>query len=83
MLEAVVLIHGIWMTGADMLVLRKRVRDCGYHAYIFRYASITRTIDDNAKKLQTFVEQLKENKVHFVAHSLGGVVLFHYSNFGW
>ncbi len=80
MLEAVVLIHGIWMTGADMLVLRKRIHDCGYQSYIFRYSSITKTIDDNAKKLQSFVDRLDEDKIHFVVHSLGGVVLFHYLN---
>ena len=80
MLEAVVLIHGIWMTGADMLLLGKRMTDCGYSSHVFHYQSVNKSPSLNAEKLEQFVAKLKEPKVNFVAHSLGGVVLLNYLN---
>ncbi len=80
MLETVVLIHGIWMTGADMLLLGKRVNDCGYSSHIFHYQSVDKSPALNAEYLAKFVTKLKEPKVHFVSHSLGGVVLLNYLN---
>ena len=68
------------MTGADMALLRWRLRRCGFRAVQFRYPSIRASVSDNAARLQRFVQRLPGDEVHFVAHSLGGLVvrrLFH------
>ncbi len=76
--ETVVLVHGIWMTGADMFWLRRRVQRCGYHTVQFRYYSLRATVEENAARLHALVRELAAVRVHFVAHSLGGLVVLRY-----
>jgi pimeloyl-ACP methyl ester carboxylesterase len=76
----VVLVHGLWMSGAEMFLLRRRLRRCGYRVFQFRYRTVTRDISENARRLQNFLTRVPGSQVHFVAHSLGGLVvrqLFH------
>lgn len=75
MTQAVVLVHGLWMRGPDMLLLRYRLRRCGFVTYQFSYPSRRCTVDEDARLLQRFVARLPETTVHFVAHSLGGLVV--------
>lgn len=72
---SVVLIHGIWMTGVDMLILKLRLRSAGFDPYVFRYPSLRRAPAQNAERLRVFVEGVPGDVVHFVGHSLGGLVL--------
>ncbi|MBN2492890.1 MAG: alpha/beta hydrolase [Planctomycetes bacterium] len=75
--EAVVLIHGLWMNGLDQLVLARRLRARGYSCIRFRYRSVRRTPAANAEALEAFVKSHRLTHAHFVAHSLGGIVLLH------
>lgn len=75
--ESVVLVHGIWMTGVDMLVLKLRLRAAGYDTHVFRYPSLSRDPATNATHLRSFVGEVPGDVVHFVGHSLGGIVLLH------
>ena len=77
MTEAVVLVHGIWMTGLDLLVLRSRLRGAGYAATIARYASLRRPPRESARRVRETVESLDADVVHLVGHSLGGLVILH------
>jgi pimeloyl-ACP methyl ester carboxylesterase len=77
--EAVVLIHGLWLNGVDMSLLRHRLKK-DFVTYQFSYNSVTGNPAENAEKLQHFLSTIEENTIHFVAHSLGGLVvryLFH------
>lgn len=68
------------MTGADMILLRHRVGRCGFITELFRYRSVRATVRTNAARLQHFLTTLDADVVHFVGHSLGGLVirrLFH------
>ena len=76
----VVLVHGLWMSGAEMFLLRRRLHRCGYRVYQFRYRTVAHNISENAHRLQKFLDRIPGSQVHFVAHSLGGLVvrqLFH------
>ena len=76
----VVLVHGLWMSGAEMFLLRKRLRGCGYRVFQFRYRTVACDISENARRLNKFLTRIPGSQVHFVAHSLGGLVvrqLFH------
>lgn len=75
--ETVVFVHGVWMTGAEMSVLRHRVRDCGYRVVQFRYPSVRRTPRENARALNAFLRRIDAPVIHLVAHSLGGIVVLH------
>lgn len=71
----VVFLHGIWMTGLDMAVLRRRVRACGFTTRQFSYPSVRATPRENAAQLQRWLAGVEGGTVHFVAHSLGGLVV--------
>jgi len=75
MREVVVFVHGIWLGGWEMAVLRRRVQACGFPVHQFHYASLRRTPRQNAARLHTFIQTLDADVVHLVAHSLGGLVL--------
>lgn len=75
--ETVILVHGIWMNGFDMILLRKRLDDAGYDTRRFSYHSIRATPVENALALQTFSENSKSPVIHYVCHSLGGLVVRH------
>lgn len=77
MREAVVLVHGIWMTGLDLIPLRHRLRRDGFGAAIFRYPSLLRPPAANAALLADHLASLDADRVHLVGHSLGGLVLLH------
>ena len=73
----VVLVHGLWMTGLEMLPLQRRLERCGSPCRRFRYASARRSVRENAQRLHAFVQALGARRVHFVTHSLGGLVVHH------
>ncbi|MCW9013241.1 MAG: alpha/beta fold hydrolase [Gammaproteobacteria bacterium] len=77
MREAVVLVHGIWMNGAEMWRLRQRLRQAGFDCYQFKYASFKKSPEENAELLNSFVQSIDARVIHFVCHSLGGIVLLH------
>lgn len=77
MREAVVFVHGIWMTGAEMVLLRRRLSQCGFDCFNFRYQSLRRSPRENAISLNKFLQTIQADTVHLVAHSLGGIVLLH------
>lgn len=77
MREVVVFIHGIWMPGLELALLRRRVRACGYATHQFHYHSLLRTPAANAEQLNDFLKTVDAEVIHLVAHSLGGIVLTH------
>lgn len=79
-MDSIVLVHGLWMKGPEMFLLRRRLRKAGFRVYQFRYRSVARDLGENARQLNAFVQKVDAKTVHFVAHSLGGLVvrrLFH------
>lgn len=77
MREAVVLVPGVWMGSWTMAYMRRYLRTCDYSAYAFGYPSLRYTPRKNARLLDAYVKQMDADIVHFVAHSLGGIVVMH------
>lgn len=71
---AVVLVHGLWAAPWMLAVLRARLRDEGFAVHAFRYASVRAPLDSTARTFARFLENIRADAVHIVAHSLGGVV---------
>lgn len=67
-----VLIHGLWMNGMEMTLLRWRLHAAGYRTARFRYRSMGQTIGENASRFIEFIETQRPR--YIVAHSLGGLV---------
>ncbi|NNE38674.1 MAG: alpha/beta hydrolase [Gammaproteobacteria bacterium] len=75
--ETVVLVHGLWMNGMDMSLMARRISRQGYQAIHFRYNSLTRSPRENAMLLHDQVKQIETPVIHFICHSLGGLVVRH------
>ncbi|MDY6980435.1 MAG: alpha/beta hydrolase [Pseudomonadota bacterium] len=75
--DVVVLIHGIWMTSLELRLLGRRLQKCGFDCRYFRYPSLRRTPRQNAARLRRYLQSVQAERVHLVAHSLGGIVLAH------
>jgi len=77
--EAVVYVHGLWMSGGESLLLRRRLsREFGMDVHPFRYATATSTMTEITSRLQGFVRNLQASRLHFVGHSLGGLVIYRF-----
>lgn len=73
--EAVVLVHGLWMTGWVLYLQKRRLERCGFRTYLFSYSTITKDIEHNARQLARFIEGLRESRIHLIGHSLGGLLI--------
>lgn len=76
----VLLLHGIWMNGLEMALLRRRLSRNGFQVERFTYSSVSRTLRESATALDRHIRDVGHPCLHLVAHSLGGLVvlnLFH------
>ena len=70
-----IVVHGLWMTGAVFAVQRAQLARHGYRASAFSYPSTRLALDEIASRLAHAVTALQASRVHLVAHSLGGLVV--------
>lgn len=74
---AVVLVHGLYMNGWDMALFRRRLKAAGFIPYQFVYRSMMHSPAENAVYLNDFIKTIRAPTLHFIGHSLGGIVLRH------
>jgi pimeloyl-ACP methyl ester carboxylesterase len=77
--EPVVLVHGLWMNGAEFGVLRHRLQARhGYDAHVFPYTSMHGDALEIGAELAEFARQCAAGaeRVHVVGHSLGGAIAY-------
>lgn len=73
---AVVYVHGLWLTGHEAFILRRRLeKERGYAWRTFAYASTLLSMDEIADALDAFIATLDAPCVHLLGHSLGGIVI--------
>jgi len=70
-----VIVHGLWMTGHEMHLVRRRLRRAGYRTYRFSYSSVSKPLEWNVNRLLSFIRQLPEGELNLVGHSFGGVMI--------
>ncbi|GMR08070.1 MAG: hypothetical protein BMS9Abin26_1075 [Gammaproteobacteria bacterium] len=58
-----------------MLWLRRHVGKCGFICHQFHYPTVRNTLASNALLLSQFVDAIDAETLHFVGHSLGGLVI--------
>lgn len=79
MKTAAVFVHGLWLTGAESALLRRRLgARFGFECHSFSYRTVGREMNEVTADLAAFVDGLEAEQVHFVGHSLGGLVLYRY-----
>ena len=72
--EAVLLVHGLWMHGLAMGLIKRRLSADGYSVSAYSYPSMRLTLSENVERLARYCESLPHERLHFVAHSMGGLV---------
>lgn len=75
MVETVVFIHGLYMTGVEFGLLRRRVEGAGFATRLYHYHSLLRSVDENAMLLADHLKGVEAERLHLVGHSLGGLVI--------
>jgi pimeloyl-ACP methyl ester carboxylesterase len=76
---ALVYVHGLWMTGVESLLLRRRLqRDHGYRVHLFHYPSVHAPMAVHTASLHRALSSIDAPNLHLVGHSLGGLVILRY-----
>ena len=70
----VIVVHGLWLTGGAMTVLRSRFAHMGYQTRSFSYPSVHHDLSHNAAQLFAFIRSVVAQRIHIVGHSMGGLL---------
>jgi pimeloyl-ACP methyl ester carboxylesterase len=75
MAPTVILVHGLWMGEFELSALRHRLTTLGFNAIAFTYPSVRGTMTEHVARLREFAAKQETDALHFVGHSLGGLVV--------
>jgi pimeloyl-ACP methyl ester carboxylesterase len=76
MADAVVYVHGLWLSGHEAFLLGRRIeKERGFQWHTFNYASTLLTMAEIGAALNTFIGEVEAPRVHLVGHSLGGLAI--------
>ncbi|MGJ8673941.1 MAG: esterase/lipase family protein [Rubritalea sp.] len=80
--ELVIFMHGLWRSYRSMGPVVQAVTKAGYSTLNIPYPSFKESLEELVGRLHKTVEQERGNysKIHFVTHSLGGVIIRNYLN---
>ena len=70
-----VLVHGLWVHGVLMELQRRYLARMDFDAVSYSYPSVRATLTENAGRLALFSRTLAAPCIHWVGHSLGGLVI--------
>jgi pimeloyl-ACP methyl ester carboxylesterase len=71
-----ILVHGLWMQGFALTVIRRRLEADGtVRAQLFSYPTIVGSMGDHVRRLIDYARAQEVERLHFVGHSLGGLVI--------
>lgn len=79
--ESVVVVHGLGRTAASMAILGFRLQDAGFRVVHFGYPSTEEPMEALVARLEAEVAECcghESETVHFVTHSMGGVLVRSY-----
>jgi triacylglycerol lipase len=76
--DTVVLLHGLGRTSKSMTYMQQKLSEAGYQVYNYGYESRKAEIDSLVVDLHQYLKTCcnqKESDLHFVTHSLGGILV--------
>jgi pimeloyl-ACP methyl ester carboxylesterase len=74
MSDHVILLHGLWMRGFALALLRRRLHEQTFVVHRFEYLSVAATQLRILERLRQRMVSLGPAPVHLVGHSLGGLL---------
>ena len=73
--DCVVLLHGLARSENSMLLMEGALKSAGYQVVNLGYPSTAEPIEDLVNKVGPAVEECGDQKVNFVTHSMGGILV--------
>ncbi len=75
--ETIILLHGLFFHGSLMKYMSFRLENMGYDVICPSYKTVNKSMDENAKDVINYIisKNIRTNKLHFVGHSLGGILI--------
>src|SRR5690606_34995097 len=74
--DCVVLLHGLGRTDMSLLLMEEALRSLDFATVSDTYPSMDQPIDELIAHVDTAAAQCgKTDRIHFVTHSMGGIVL--------
>ena len=70
-----VLVHGLWFRAWAMQMLATRIKRAGFQTAGFSYPSRRHSLPELAAQLREYIGQPQASVIHFVGHSMGGLVV--------
>jgi hypothetical protein len=70
-----VLVHGLWVHGVLMELQRHYLGRAGFDATCYSYPSMRLTLTENTERLARYARGLAASRIHWVCHSLGGLLV--------
>ncbi len=70
----VILVHGLWFGSWSMARLARKLGVEGFRVRRFSYSSTAAGLAEHAAELRAFALQAEAAQLHFVSHSLGGLL---------
>ena len=74
MTERVILLHGVWLRAMTLARLARRLERAGYAVERLDYASVLGGSEPAIEALRRRCSACGDERIHFVGHSLGGLV---------
>ena len=71
----IILVHGLWYGPWALRQLSGRLRRSGYAIRHFAYPTTSASLNEHAGKLYEFARTTQADCLHFLGHSLGGLVI--------
>lgn len=71
----VILVHGLWYGPLTLRALSRHLSRDGFAVRHFAYPAISETLETHARKLSEFARSTQAQCLHFLGHSLGGLVI--------
>ncbi|MFW5816336.1 MAG: esterase/lipase family protein [Wenzhouxiangella sp.] len=72
---SVVLVHGLWYGPVSLALMARRLDARGFRCHRFSYPTLARSLAANARALFDYARSLEVETLHWVGHSLGGLVI--------
>jgi pimeloyl-ACP methyl ester carboxylesterase len=71
-----ILVHGLWQSGLEFFVMRRRLQADGtIRVLFFSYPTVVGSMSDHVRRLIDCARAHQADRLHFVGHSLGGLVV--------
>lgn len=71
----VVLVHGLWYGRPSLWPIQHQLQQRGYVTHSFGYSSVYRDPGENSARLAQWAMGLGQAELHWIGHSLGGLLL--------